>query len=117
MPNALAIGIPYNVFWTLNPRKIKPFFEAYKIKRKMLDEQMWFMGAYVHNAVLSAVEKNLAGKKAKTNYLEKPFMQEETETKAENKTDKSKEENMKKVKQIFQSLEIMKANFELSKQG
>ncbi len=83
----------------------------------MLDEQMWCMGAYIHNAVLSAVEKNLAGKKAKTNYLEKPFMQEEIETKAENKTDKSKEENMKKVKQIFQSLEIMKANFELSKKG
>lgn len=85
----------------------------------MLDEEMWFMGAYVHNAVLSAVEKNLAGKKAKTNYLEKPFMQEqeETETKAENKTDKEKEENMKKVKAVFQSLEILKANFELSKQG
>lgn len=83
----------------------------------MLDEEMWFMGAYVHNAVLSAVEKNLAGKKAKSNYLEKPFMQEQEETKTENKTDKEKEENMKKVKAVFQSLEILKANFELSKQG
>lgn len=83
----------------------------------MLDEQMWCMGAYIHSAVMSAVEKNLAGKKSKSNYVEKPFMQEETETKAENKTNKAKEENMKKVKAVFQSLEIMKANFELSKQG
>ncbi len=78
----------------------------------MLDEQMWCMGAYIHSAVLSAVEKNLAGKKSKANYVEKPFMQEE-----ENNTDRAKEENMKKVKAVFQSLEIMKANFELSKQG
>ena len=116
MPNALAIGISYNLFWTLNPRKIKPFYEAHKIKRKMLDEQMWCMGAYIHNAVLTAVERNLAGKKAKTKYLEKPFMQEETENTDEiKKTDKAKEENMRKVKAVFQSLEIMKANFELSK--
>jgi len=116
LPNALAIGIEYNLFWKLNPRKIKPFYEAHKIKRKMLDEEMWCMGAYIHNAVLSAVEKNLAGKKAKTSYLEKPFMQEETKPTEQN-TDKEKEERMKKVKAVFQSLEIMKANFELSKQG
>lgn len=79
----------------------------------MLDEEMWCMGAYIHNAVLSAVEKNLAGKKSKINYVDKPFMQEETE----NKTDKAKDKNMEKVKAVFQSLEIMKANFELSKQG
>ncbi len=96
---------------------MKPFYEAHKIKRKMLDEQMWCMGAYIHSAVLSAVEKNLAGKKSKSNYVEKPFMQEEKETKAETKTNKAKEENMKKVRAVFQSLEIMKANFELSKQG
>lgn len=77
----------------------------------MLDEEMWCMGAYIHSAVLSAVEKNLAGKKSKANYVEKPFMQEEINT------DRAKEENMKKVKAVFQSLEIMKANFELSKQG
>lgn len=78
----------------------------------MLDEEMWCMGAYIHSAVLSAVEKNLAGKKSKANYVEKPFMQEE-----EINTYRAKEENMKKVKAVFQSLEIMKANFELSKQG
>lgn len=78
----------------------------------MLDEEMWCMGTYIHSAVLSAVEKNLAGKKSKANYVEKPFMQEE-----EINTDRAKEENMKKVKAVFQSLEIMKANFELSKQG
>lgn len=111
----MAIGIPYKLFWELNPRKIKPFYEAHKIKNKELDQEMWVMGAYIHNAVLSAVEKNLAGSKAKTSYIERPFLQQ-TEIE-KNETETAKEENLKKVKAVFQSLEIMKANFELSKKG
>ena len=77
MPNALAIGVPYELFWTLNPHKLKAFYKAYEIHKKILDEEMWIMGAYVNNAVLSAVEHNLAGKKAKTKYLEQPFLKQE----------------------------------------
>lgn len=37
---------------------------------------MWFMGVYVQSAVSVAIERNLAGKKAKSKYLEKPIMQD-----------------------------------------
>lgn len=46
----------------------------------MQDEQMWYMGMYVQNAVSVSVEHCLAGKKAKSKYLEKPIMSDfETE--------------------------------------
>lgn len=109
MPNALAIGVPYELFWELNPHKLKAFYKAYEIHKKILDEEMWIMGAYVNNAVLSAVEHNLAGKKAKTKYLEQPFLKQE-------QTEELKQaEKMKQVKALFTALEIKKANFELSK--
>ena len=34
------------------------------------------MGVYVQSAVSVAIERNLAGKKAKSKYLEKPIMQD-----------------------------------------
>ena len=40
-----------------------------------MDEEMWFMGQYVYSAVSTAVEHNLAGRKAKSEYLKKPVMQ------------------------------------------
>jgi hypothetical protein len=50
LPQALSIGIDYNLFWTLNPAKLKPFVEAEKIKRKnQLDDMncnAWLQGYY-----------------------------------------------------------------------
>lgn len=80
LPNALAIGVPYETFWHLTPKKLKAFYKAYELKRKLLDEQMWFMGQYVLSAVSMAVEHNLHGKKARSKYIEKPILQTEQNT-------------------------------------
>lgn len=40
---------------------------------------MWRMGLYVQSAVSTAVEHNLAGKKAKSEYIKKPFLHEDKE--------------------------------------
>ena len=76
LPNALAVGVPYDTFWHLTPKKLKSFYKAYEIKRRLQDEQMWFMGQYV----LSAVEHNLHGRKARSKYIEKPILQTEQST-------------------------------------
>lgn len=68
------MGVPYETFWHLNPVKLQLFIKAYQLKRKMQDEQMWYMGMYVQNAVSVSVEHCLAGEKAKSKYLEKPMM-------------------------------------------
>lgn len=57
------------------PKILKEYDIAYDLTRKRRDEEMWFMGQYVYSAVATAVEHNLAGKKAKSEYLKKPVMQ------------------------------------------
>lgn len=77
MPNALAIGVSYELFWHLSPTKLKAFEEAYMIKRKMRDEEMWYMGQYVASALNATVcnAEFWRGKNGKAEkYVEKPFM-------------------------------------------
>ena len=111
----MAIGVDYNVFWSLNPRLLKPFVKAYELKRKMEDEKMWMMGMYVENAVFVAVEHNLAGRKAKNKYMEKPLLQDIKSDNSEKPKEMSHEEKMQKVNAIFASLNARKANWDLQK--
>lgn len=103
------------MFWRLNPRLLKSYVKAYGIKVKQQDEIMWLMGRYVQQAVGVAVEHNLAGKKAKSEYFDKPLMQLNKEQK-EQENNLTEEEKMKQVEMIFASLAIKKANFDLDKQ-
>lgn len=57
------------------PKVLKEYDFAYDLTRKRRDEEMWFMGQYVYSAVSTAIEHNLAGRKAKSEYLKKPVMQ------------------------------------------
>ena len=57
------------------PKVLKEYDIAYDLTRKRRDEEMWFMGQYVFSAVATAIEHNLAGRKAKSEYLKKPVMQ------------------------------------------
>ena len=57
------------------PKVLKEYDLAYDLTRKRRDEEMWFMGQYVFSAVATAIEHNLAGRKAKSEYLKKPVMQ------------------------------------------
>lgn len=57
------------------PKILKEYDIAYDLTRKRRDEEMWFMGQYVYSAVATAVEHNLAGEKARSEYLKKPVMQ------------------------------------------
>lgn len=107
LPDALAIGVPYETFWHLTPKRLKAFYEAYKTKRETQDEQMWYMGQYVLSAVFVAVEHALHGNKAKSEYIKKPLMQAAEEPMSE--------ENLQKQRELFvATLEAMKTNFELN---
>ena len=63
----------------MNPRIYKLHVIAYneKTKREMIqqDERIWSaVGNYVLSAVTVAIEKNLAGKKAKATYIKEPLL-------------------------------------------
>ena len=96
------------------PKVLKEYDLAYDLTRKRRDEEMWFMGQYVYSAVATAVEHNLAGRKAKSEYLKKPVMQlaedkrfEELNTRKEyvGMTEEQQEQaELEKVKTYFNSL-------------
>lgn len=75
LPNALMIGVDYDLFWTLNPKSLSPFIKAFNLKQEYDDSMAWRQGAYIKMAIASALDK-------RTKYPNKPF------------ADKGKEVNM-----------------------
>lgn len=59
----------------MTPKELGYCVKGERIKQKTKDEEMWRMGIYVQAAVSVAVERNLAGRKATSKYIEKPMMQ------------------------------------------
>lgn len=115
MPNALTIGVPYELFWRLNPTKLKPFYTAFENKRKLRDEESWlYWGNYGLSAlqtVMSHFGAGLSGKKSDVEYIKKPIHRQEN-NKAEELTE---EEKKQQTEQLFMQLQIMGANHKLSK--
>ena len=62
LPTALVVGVQYNDFWLMNPKRIKSFVSAYEINRKNRAEEAnlraWLIGIYVAHAVGSLVSSN-----------------------------------------------------------
>lgn len=111
LPHALAIGISYNDFWNMNPHIIKLIGIGYKNKIQTMDNLMWtWFGNYALSAVSVAVEHNLAGRKAKSKYIEEPVLQSIQEQSEQF----SEEELQRQREQFVLKLRMMKANFELS---
>lgn len=80
LPNALLCGVSYELFWHLNPTKLKPFYKAFELKRKLEDEQAWmYWGNYGFSAletVFAHFGAGLAGKSSQAKYIEKPRLAE-----------------------------------------
>lgn len=74
----MALGVPYNAFWHLNPTKLQAFTKAYQIKKRIRDEEAWlFCGNYVFSAfqtVMAQFSAGMAGKKSNAKYIEKPVL-------------------------------------------
>ena len=60
LPHALLYGVPYELFWHLNPRKIKPWGDAYSLKRKEQDRNNWIIGRYFQLAIAEIIPKSHA---------------------------------------------------------
>lgn len=112
----MTIGVPYETFWHLVPNELRAFNKSYKQRQKIKDEEMWIMGQYVLSAVSVAVEHNLAGKKAKSKYIEKPILSDTNITKDKDENSLSQEEKNRQIEQLFLKLEIMGKNHKLSKE-
>jgi hypothetical protein len=58
LPNALLIGVDYDLFWTLNPKSLQPFHRAFILKQKYDDTVSWQLGNYIRIAIASSFNKS-----------------------------------------------------------
>ena len=86
----------------MNPRIYKLHVMAYNEKKKRdikeQDEMVWSaVGNYVLSAVTVAVEKCLAGKKAKASYIKEPLLRHYGEDDGLTEEEKAEKEMMKAI--------------------
>lgn len=81
------------------------------MQRKMRDEEMWiWWGNYGISAIRYSVEHCLAGRKARSKYIDKPIMQEKG-----NRNKPMSEEELQRQRELFVAkLEVMRVNFEIN---
>lgn len=58
LPNALMIGVDYELFWTLNPKSLQPFIKAFDLKLEYDDLLAWKQGVYMKQAITSSFSKD-----------------------------------------------------------
>lgn len=102
LPNALMMGVDYNLFWTLDPKGLSPFIKAFFMKQKYEDVMAWQQGLYIRMAIASCLDKS-------SKYPTKPFM---TET-VKSETPKQKQA---RIKQNFMN-HAMKINARFGKEN
>lgn len=97
----------------MTPKELGYCVKGERIKQKIKDEEMWRMGIYVQAAVSVAVEHNLAGRKARSKYIEKPLLQE-----IEKKNAPMTEDEIQRQRELFiAKMQAMQANFELNRKA
>ena len=80
----MALGMTYEQYWYGDPLMVRAFYEANKIRNRMINETAWLHGAYICRA-LDAVVGNMFRKKTDTpaEYPQAPIGAE-TESKESN---------------------------------
>lgn len=56
------------------PTDLEPYAKAHKMHLQEQDRQFYAMGVYTLSAVSTAIERNFAGKKARSEYIKEPFL-------------------------------------------
>lgn len=90
------------------PKDLWYYDDAYKISMKQKDREMWMQGIYHVKAISCTVGNMFSGKNhQKDDYFKEPLLE---------KSDMSAKERKKRAEAFFAGLQVMQANFNLSKQ-
>jgi hypothetical protein len=109
-PQAYAIGVSWDEFWRMNPRILSAIAEGYNQRVRNADYLNWINGQYTLAAVTVGVERNLAGRKAKSEYPKNPFFEE-----IEKQNKPLFDDELQKQRELFvERLKTMQSNFEIS---
>lgn len=97
-PIYMSYGMTFDEFWYGNSSLCRVYMEAYKLRQKALDEQLWLQGFYVYNALNCVAPVLHAFAKQGTKplpYLKSPITQ--TQEYKEQKDEISEEEKQKQI--------------------
>ena len=109
-PQAYAIGVSWDEFWRMNPRILSAIAEGYNQRVRNADYMNWINGQYTLAAVTVGVERNLAGRKAKSEYPQNPFFEE-----IEKQNKPLSDDELQKQRELFvERSKTMQSNFEIS---
>ena len=61
LPYYLAIGMPYELFWSGDPDLVKTYRSVHQMRMQQKNQEMWAQGIYVHRAFMSVAEKIMQG--------------------------------------------------------
>lgn len=92
------IGVDYELFWTLNPKSLTPFFKAFSMKIKYEDRMTWQQGAYIRMAIASCFNKD-------SKYPSSPL----ASTKLVQETEEEKQQRIKN--KMFKQMEFLNQRF------
>lgn len=98
-----------DIDWS-SPADMKPYLKMHKEELKEKDYLAWLSNQYTLSAVLVVIEHCFVGRKAKSNYIKKPILQE-----LEEQNKPLTEEEIQRQRELFVAkLQAMKTNFELN---
>lgn len=67
----MTYGMTYEQYWYDDPKMVIAYREAFLLKRRMENENMWLQGMYICEALQSVIGTAFGKKKIK--YTEKPY--------------------------------------------
>lgn len=105
----VALGLTKQEVLEASPVEVEYVFEAHKLRKRLDDQSNWELGLYIESAVSTAVEHNLAGRKARSEYVKEPLMVRMEREKAE----RIKAENDSNNKKLVAALVTWQHNWEL----
>ena len=114
-PTYMTYGMTYEQYWFGDPYMVKAYEDAYLLKRRVRNEELWLQGLYIYRAVHAVVASALSGRQEK--YITNPL-----DFLPKTKAEKMREEYEKRQKVInyFDSLRIRgvgKSNKGVDKDG
>lgn len=105
------MGLTKDEFFHSTPRVLKAYDKAYDIHMREADYMNLLLGYYTYEAVATALSNAFAKKGSKPKkYREKPILEEMRR----NSGNLTEAEKIAETKKLFESLEMMKRNFEMN---
>ncbi len=100
-PTYITYGMTYEQYWYGDPNMARAYEDAYLLKKRVKNEELWLQGLYIYRAVRAVVASAVGGRNEK--YITNPldFL---PKTKAEKQRDKY-EKRLKSIR-FFDSMRV-----------